>query len=391
MVRGYERYYQKASRSTRDPRLDGAWSPSLDMDALGLRAKWWRGPYEGPDGNNPSAPFRGADAPFQPPQEAIKLGNTTYADRVAAWAYSYDCSLFEQAFSIIFRNDTGLDFPGVGRTCNHHHLLAHMAKECKAGRCPKMKVAGAPVDSMLVALGIPCAPEWGANEDDDNFESLYAMHFLTAVVSVGSGACSSSASTATPSSRRGARRPSVPRHARRASTSCDPRRRSPRSHRRRRIAARVASTASKPRDADGAAREFFAGGPYRWYVAAVGAYFYCQLAVNFVVFADLRRHPLQAPQHLGRQPRRLHGCGSNLARLNRRRGGGRELRVRKRDEPRVRRGCPVFAPAAVGEEGGRLSGPHGLARRFRVAPSLPVVAFSFLFKRSKRDNEGETG
>ena len=36
---------------------------------------------------------------------------------------------------------------------------------------------------MLVALGIPCAPEWGANEDDDNFESLYAMHFLTAVVS----------------------------------------------------------------------------------------------------------------------------------------------------------------------------------------------------------------
>ena len=30
--------------------------------------------------------------------------------------------------------------------------------------------------------------------------------------------------------------------------------------------------------------EFFAGGPYRWYVAAVGAYFYCQLAVNFVVF-----------------------------------------------------------------------------------------------------------
>jgi hypothetical protein len=153
MVRGYERYYQKASRSTRDPRLDGAWSPSLDMDALGLRAKYFRGPYEGPDGNNPSAPFRGADAPFQPPQEAIKLGNTTYADRVAAWAYSYDCSLFEQAFSIIFRNDTGLDFPGVGRTCNHHHLLAHMAKECKAGRCPKMKVAGSNVDSMLVALG----------------------------------------------------------------------------------------------------------------------------------------------------------------------------------------------------------------------------------------------
>ena len=31
--------------------------------------------------------------------------------------------------------------------------------------------------------------------------------------------------------------------------------------------------------------EFFAGGPYRWYVAVVGAYFYCQLAVNFVVFA----------------------------------------------------------------------------------------------------------
>ena len=183
MVRGYERYYQKASKSTRDPGLDGAWSPSLDMDALGLRAKYFRGPYEGPDGNNPSAPFQGADAPFQPPQEAIKLGNTTYADRVAAWAYSYDCSLFEQAFSIIFRNDTGLDFPGVGRTCNHRHLLAHMAKECKAGRCPKMRVAGAPVDSMLVALGIPCAPEWGANEDDDNFESLYAMHFLTAVVS----------------------------------------------------------------------------------------------------------------------------------------------------------------------------------------------------------------
>ena len=149
MVRGYERYYQKASRSTRDPRLDGAWSPSLDMDALGLRAKWWRGPYEGPDGNNPSAPFRGADAPFQPPQEAIKLGNTTYADRVAAWAYSYDCALFEQAFSIIFRNDTGLDFPGVGRTCNHRHLLAHMGKECKAGRCPKMRVAGAPVGGCV--------------------------------------------------------------------------------------------------------------------------------------------------------------------------------------------------------------------------------------------------
>ena len=36
---------------------------------------------------------------------------------------------------------------------------------------------------------------------------------------------------------------------------------------------------------DRAQPEFFAGGPYRWYVAAVGAYFYCQLAVNFVVFA----------------------------------------------------------------------------------------------------------
>ena len=150
MVRGYERYYRKASTTTRDPELSEKWSPSLDMDALGLRAKWWRGPYEGPDGNNPSAPVQGADAPFQPPQEAIKLGNTTYADRVAAWAYSYDCALFEQAFSVIFRNDTGLDFPGVGRTCNHRHLLAHMAKECEAGRCPKMKVAGAPVDSMLV-------------------------------------------------------------------------------------------------------------------------------------------------------------------------------------------------------------------------------------------------
>ena len=33
------------------------------------------------------------------------------------------------------------------------------------------------------ALGIPGGAEWGVNEDDDNFESLYAMHFLTAVVS----------------------------------------------------------------------------------------------------------------------------------------------------------------------------------------------------------------
>ena len=71
-------------------------------------------------------------------------------------------------------------------------------------------------------------------------------------------------------------------------------------HRRRRIAARVASTASSRRESriDGvespreshrrrrvAQPEFGAGGPYRWYVAAVGAYFYCQLAVNFVVFA----------------------------------------------------------------------------------------------------------
>ena len=39
------------------------------------------------------------------------------------------------------------------------------------------------VDSMLVALGIPGGAEWALNEDDDNFESLYAMHFLTAVVS----------------------------------------------------------------------------------------------------------------------------------------------------------------------------------------------------------------
>ena len=33
------------------------------------------------------------------------------------------------------------------------------------------------------ALGIPGGAEWALNEDDDNFESLYAMHFLTAVVS----------------------------------------------------------------------------------------------------------------------------------------------------------------------------------------------------------------
>jgi len=84
---------------------------------------------------------------------------------------------------------------------------------------------------MLVALGIPCAPEWGANEDDDNFESLYAMHFLTAVVS-GVGCL---------------------------------------------LFFRLYSDAIKQ-------PEFGAGGPYRWYVAAVGAYFYCQLAVNFVVF-----------------------------------------------------------------------------------------------------------
>ena len=30
---------------------------------------------------------------------------------------------------------------------------------------------------------MPGGPEWGINEDDGNFESLYAMHFLTAVVS----------------------------------------------------------------------------------------------------------------------------------------------------------------------------------------------------------------
>ena len=34
-----------------------------------------------------------------------------------------------------------------------------------------------------MALGVPGGPEWGINEDDDNFEALYAMHFLTAVVS----------------------------------------------------------------------------------------------------------------------------------------------------------------------------------------------------------------
>ena len=371
MVRGYERYYQKASRSTRDPRLDGAWSPSLDMDALGLRAKWWRGPYEGPDGNNPSAPFRGADAPFQPPQEAIKLGNTTYADRVAAWAYSYDCALFEQAFSIIFRNDTGLDFPGVGRTCNHNHLLAHMGKECKAGRCPKMRVAGAPVDSMLVALGIPCAPEWGANEDDDNFEALYAMHFFDCRCVRG---------------RVPALLPPLQRrHQAGAASFCvicaiaHAFRPSPR---RRRVPALPASTATPSSSPSSSPAGPTAG------TSRPSAPTSTASSPSTSSSSCLRRHALQAPQHLGRQPRRLHGSGFLRAR---RRGGGRELRVRKRDEPRVRRGCPVFAPAAVGKKGGRLSGPHGLARRFRVAPGLPVVAFSFFFKRSKRDNEGETG
>ncbi len=376
MVRGYERYYQKASRSTRDPRLDGAWSPSLDMDALGLRAKWWRGPYEGPDGNNPSAPFRGADAPFQPPQEAIKLGNTTYADRVAAWAYSYDCALFEQAFSVIFRNDTGLDFPGVGRTCNHRHLLAHMGKECKAGRCPKMKVAGAPVDSMLVALGIPCAPEWAANEDDDNFEALYAMHFLTAVVSgIGCLLFFRLYSDAI----KQARRPFVSSARRRLPVVASTASRRPRRHaaearvttHTKTQAARVLRRRALPLVRRGRRRLLLL--PARRQLRRL---------------RGLRRHALQAPQHLGRQPRRLHGSGFLRAR---RRGGGRELWVRKRDEPCVRRGCPVFAPAAVGRKGGRLSGPHGLARRFRVAASIPVVAFSFFFKRSKRDNEGETG
>ena len=275
MVRGYERYYQKASRSTRDPRLarTRAWSPSLDMDALGLRAKWWRGPYEGPDGNNPSAPFRGADAPFQPPQEAIKLGNTTYADRVAAWAYSYDCALFEQALSVIFRNDTGLDFPGVGRTCNHKHLLAHMGKECKAGRCPKMRVAGAPVDSMLVALGIPCARGVGRQRGRRQLRGPLRDAFLTAVVS---GVACLLFFRLYSDAIKQARRPLC--HLR-----VDAFGRSPRRRRGGRVA--TPSKRESRRIRKRRQPEFFAGGPYRWYVAAVGAYFYCQLAVNFVVFA----------------------------------------------------------------------------------------------------------
>ena len=378
MVRGYERYYQKASRSTRDPRLDGAWSPSLDMDALGLRAKWWRGPYEGPDGNNPSAPFRGADAPFQPPQEAIKLGNTTYADRVAAWAYSYDCALFEQAFSIIFRNDTGLDFPGVGRTCNHHHLLAHMGKECKAGRCPKMRVAGAPVDSMLVALGIPSwAPEWAANEDDDNFEALYAMHFLTAVIS-GIG-CLLFFRLYSDAIKQVAYqrpvRPSVPRHdawGLRPAPILDAIGAIPGAHPtgRRPRAARVLRRRALPLVRRGRRRLLLL--PARRQLRRL---------------RGLRRHALQAPQHLGRQPRRLHGSGFLRAR---RRGGGRELRVRKRDEPRVRRGRRESAPAAVGEKGGRDPGAYGLAGRFQYSAVLPVVDVGYS-KRTKRDNEGDPG
>ena len=376
MVRGYERYYQKASRSTRDPRLDGAWSPSLDMDALGLRAKWWRGPYEGPDGNNPSAPLRGADAPWQPPQEAIKLGNTTYADRVAAWAYSYDCALFEQAMSVIFRNDTGLDFPGVGRTCNHHHLLAHMGKECKAGRCPKMKVAGAPVDSMLVALGIPSwAPEWAANEDDDNFEALYAMHFLTAVVSgIGCLLFFRLYSDAI----KQARRPFVSSARRRlpvvASTAS-------RRLRRHAVEARV-TTHTKTQAARVLRRRALP-------LVRRGRRRLLLLPARRQLrrLRGLRRHALQAPQHLGRQPRRLHGSGFLRAR---RRGGGRELRVRKRDEPRVRRGRRESAPAAVGEKGGRDPGAYGLAGRFQYSAVLPVVDVGYS-KRTKRDNEGDPG
>ena len=65
MVRGYERYYQKASRSTRD-QADGAWSPSLDT-ARGGVGEGWRGPYGGPR-QQPAGPVPGADASLQPPQ-----------------------------------------------------------------------------------------------------------------------------------------------------------------------------------------------------------------------------------------------------------------------------------------------------------------------------------
>ena len=261
MVRGYERYYQKAS--TRDPGLDGR----------GRCSTWTRGlagGAAGPDGNT-RRPRSRAGAPLKPPGSA-KLGNTTCA--TAAGAYSTATARCSSRRSPLFWNDTA-STPGVqarGTTC----ALAK-GKECKAGRCPKMKVAGAPVDSMLVAL--PFARR--RRQRGRRQPSPSAMHFLTAVVS-GVGACSSSASTATPSSRRGRGVDFYGAFASRVASTAliaasridgveSPRERidgveSPRVARRRRVA--------QP--------EFGAGG-HRWY-AAVGAYFYCQLAVNFVVF-----------------------------------------------------------------------------------------------------------
>ena len=142
------------------------------------------------------------------------------------------------------------------------------------------------------------------NEDDDNFESLYAMHVLTAVIS-GIGCL---------------------------------------------LFFRLYSDAIKQ-------PEFFAGVALPLDVAAVGAYFYCQLAVNFVVFVTYVDTRCKHHNMVGRQPRRLHGPGF----LRARRRGGRTRAAgtaRRRRAPRATR-----VPSLCARCGGRKRGPPFRAPR----------------------------
>ena len=159
-----------------------------------------------------------------------------------------------------------------------------------------------------------------------------------------------------------------------------------RSSPRRRRGGRVTTPRAESTHTKTQAAEFFAGGPYRWYGAA-GA---TSTASSPSTSSSSLPTSTRCKHHNILVVNRVDYTGLDLLRP-RRRGGGRELRVRNGDEPRAcdagaqslrplrwaRKGPPFRAPRPGSATPGGVRSSHG--------------GFQFFFKRTKRDNEGETG
>ena len=258
---------------------------------------------------------------------------------------------FEQA-PPLSRNDTGLDFPAPGARATTT-TLAHR-KGVPQGAAPRCGPPARP-STACSALGIPWAPEW-ANEDDDNRGALCV--FRPQLCGIGCLLFFRLYSDAIKQARRpvGHRFPPSTRWGLRPA----------RLPRRRR------------HDGATAAAEFFAGGPTAG-TPPPPALFLLPARRQLRRLRGLRRHALQAPQHL--VVNRVDYAGLDLR--ARRRGGGTASCGYGAAGPRAAAGAQSFLRPAAGKEGAAFRAPR-LVQRRQVAAGLPMVAFSFLFKNEAR-------